>query len=96
MSETPKYRVVAIQRVDPRPNGTLRRNSYLVSVEVDGVVHDVRIRRESGMAKLPQELIGHPFGKEILALVSKTLLDSLKAHIRERNPELAERWDKMP
>lgn len=88
MSEAPKYRLVRIEAAGLKPDGTPRRNSYFVSVEVDGVVHQVGIRRESGKAHLPQALIGHPDGKDILAFASESLLETLRARIKQLRPDL--------
>jgi hypothetical protein len=87
MSEVAKFRVVGFRTVEPRPDGTLRRNSHFVSVEVDGVVHDVGVRRESGRAKLPQGLISHPQGEAIKKAAVQALLDDMLARIKRAMAE---------
>jgi hypothetical protein len=40
-------------------------------------VHEVRIRSQSGAARLPQELKNHPLGPEIKKAATKAILDWL-------------------
>lgn len=49
-------------------------------MEVDGVVHDVPIRRKSSNAHLPQALKGHPLGPEI----KKAAMDAVYATLMQR------------
>jgi hypothetical protein len=69
----PAFKVLGVRAVLPRPDGTLRRSSHVVDVEVDGVAHEIRIRRSNGAAHLPQALIGNPLGPAIKGAASKAL-----------------------
>jgi hypothetical protein len=87
MSEAPDpFRVLRFRRAPLRQDGTERRTNYVVDVEVDGAVHEVRIR-QSGAAHLPQGLKGHPHGPEIKKAVFQAILDPMLRRIEELRKE---------
>jgi hypothetical protein len=82
MSETSApFRVLRVRDAPFRPDGT-RRSTHIVDVEVDGVIHEVRIR-QSGRPHLPQALIGHPRGAEIKESALQAVLGPMLRRIEE-------------
>jgi hypothetical protein len=81
MSEIPDpFRILQVRRTPLRQDGTEPRNSYVVDVEVEGIVHNVYFRRSSG-AHIPHSLKGHPNALAIKAAVTRAILDPLLARI---------------
>ena len=90
MSESPPpFRVVKIRTVEPRPDGTLRRNIYFVDIEVDGAVHAVGISMNTGTARLPQDLIGHPLRPRIKRAALRAVSSALRDRLQELRPRLS-------
>ena len=90
MVRTPTFRVIQIRQASGEPDGTPRRYTHWVSVEVDGVVQDIGIGCRDGLAHLPDVLREHPKSDEIKRVVNKTYFDALMAKAVTR------RWPVQP
>ena len=78
--------VLGFESVQPRPDGSLRRNSYMFNVEVDGILYRVPMRRRNYAVHIPHELMGHPKAADIKAACEDALLE----YARKRLPALRE------
>jgi hypothetical protein len=82
MSKVANFRVVGVRMAALNPDGKPESDSHFVSVEVDGIVHDIRIHVSTGRARVPRDLAGCPQREEIKRAACKALYDAVISRIR--------------
>ena len=54
------FAILGFEEVGPKPDGTPRRNRWVINIEVDGCIHRVFIRRSFHQVHIPLPLRGYP------------------------------------